>query len=108
MNNFYRYPYYRGALPQAPPAPIVSKLPPKPPIPSPKSVPPPKPPAPPPKPVPPLKPPPPKPPKAKPKKKKFDFKSFKKNTCTSLNDVECFLNNFSNTWKYIRLIKLLK
>lgn len=48
------------------------------------------------------------PPKQKTQKKKFDFKSLKKNTCTSLNDVECFLNNFSNTWKYIRLIKLLK
>lgn len=47
-------------------------------------------------------------PKPKPPKKKFDFKSFKKDTCTSLKDVECFLNNFSNTWKYIRLIKLLK
>lgn len=47
-------------------------------------------------------------PKHKPQKKKFDFKSFHKNACTSLNDVECFLNNFSNTWKYIRLINLLK
>lgn len=47
-------------------------------------------------------------PKPKPQKKKFDFKSFHKNTCTSLNDVECFLNNFSNTCKYIRLINLLK
>lgn len=114
MNNFYRYPYYRGSLPHTshvgqnakplskksslpPPAPIVSKPPQKPPVP-------------PPKPMPPHKPPAPRPPKPKPKppKKKFDFKSFKKNTCTSLNDVECFLNNFSNTWKYIRLIKLLK
>ena len=50
------------------------------------------------------KPPPPK----KPVKKKFDFKSFKKDTCKSLNDVECFLNNFSDTLKYIRLINLLK
>ena len=40
--------------------------------------------------------------------KKFDFNSLKKNTCSSLNDVECFLNNFCSTWKYIRLIKLLK
>lgn len=60
------------------------------------------PPAPPPHPFP-HKPPPPKPPK-----KKFDFKSFKKDTCTSLNDVECFLNNFTNTLKYIKLINLLK
>ena len=50
--------------------------------------------------------PPSKPPK--PPKKKFDFKTFKKDTCTSLNDVECFLNDFSHTWKYIKLIKLLK
>ena len=53
-------------------------------------------------------PPPPPAPKPKPPKKKFDFKSFKKDTCNSLNDVECFLNNFSSTLKYIRLIKLLK
>ena len=44
----------------------------------------------------------------KPPKKKFDFKSFTKDTCSSLNDVECFLNDFSHTWKYIKLIKLLK
>ena len=62
------------------------------------------------RPLPPLPPPPPlahKPP-TKPPKKKFDYKSFKKNTCTSLNDVECFLNNFSSTLKYIKLINLLK
>ena len=57
---------------------------------------------------PPQKKPPQKNPQKKPQKKKFDFKSFKKNTCTSLNDVECFLNNFSHTLKYIKLIKLLK
>lgn len=59
----------------------------------------------------PLPPPPPcKPPKKKniPPKKKFNLKNFKKNTCTSLNDVECFLNDFSHTLKYIRLINLLK
>ena len=44
----------------------------------------------------------------KPQKKIIDFKSFKKNTCTSLNDVECFLNNFCSTLKYIKLINLLK
>lgn len=43
-----------------------------------------------------------------PTKKKFDFKSFKKNTCTSLDDVECFLNKFSTFVKYIKLINLLK
>lgn len=51
-----------------------------------------------------------KPPKKKgpPPKKKLTFKSIKKNTCTSLNDVECFLNNFSNFIKYVKLIHLLK
>lgn len=44
----------------------------------------------------------------KPQKKKFDFKSLKNNTCSSLNDVECFLNNFCSTLKYIKLINLLK
>lgn len=58
---------------------------------------------PPPKPVPP-----PKPHKPKPPKKKLNFKTLKKDTCASLNDVECFLNDFSHTWKYIRLLKLLK
>lgn len=48
------------------------------------------------------------PPPCKPPKKKFTFKSIKKNTCTSLNDVECFLNNFSNFIKYVKLIHLLK
>lgn len=94
MNNFYRYQYYRGTPPRPVPPPKCLE-------PSPKPVSPPKPPA-------PLKPPPHRSPKPKPPKKKFDFKSFQKNTCTSLNDVECFLNRFSNTWKYIRLIKLLK
>ena len=59
------------------------------------------------KPLPPTPPPPPpKPPK--PPKKKFDIKCLKKDTCTSLNDVECFLNNFCSTLKYIKLINLLK
>lgn len=40
--------------------------------------------------------------------KKFNIKNFQKNTCKSLNDVENFLCNFSNTLKYIKLIKLLK
>ena len=51
--------------------------------------------------------PPPKP-KKNPPKKKFNFKTLKKNTCTSINDVECFLNNFTNSLKYYKLIKLLK
>ena len=98
-NRYYPYQYNRSGRPSQPPTPVVVKPPPKPP----KPVPPPKPPAP-----RPQKSPPPRPPKQKTPKKKFDFKSFQKNTCTSLNDVECFLNNFSSTWKYIRLIKLLK
>ena len=57
-------------------------------------------------------PPPPKPahpPKpAPPPKKKFNFKIIKKNTCKSLNDVEYFLNNFSQFIKYYKLTRLLK
>ena len=53
-------------------------------------------------------PPPPPPNKKCPPKKKFNFKTLRKNTCTSLNDVECFLNNFTNSLKYYKLIKLLK
>lgn len=55
-------------------------------------------------------PPPPCPPKKKktPPKKKFNFKSFKKDTCASLNDVECFLNKFSDFIRYVRIINLLK
>lgn len=41
-------------------------------------------------------------------KKKFDFKSLKKEAFSSLNDIECFLNNFCSTLKYIKLINLLK
>ena len=50
------------------------------------------------------------PPKKKgpPPKKKFNFKSLKKDTCTSLNDVECFLNKFSDFLRYVRIINLLK
>lgn len=42
------------------------------------------------------------------KKKKFDFACFKKETCTSLNDVEHFLCDFNSFIKYIRLYNLLK
>jgi len=55
-----------------------------------------------------IKPIPPVPPPPKPLQKKLDFKTLKKDTCTSLNDVECFLNNFTHTLKYIKLINLLK
>ena len=43
-----------------------------------------------------------------PPKKKYNFKSLKKDTCKSLNDVECFLNKFSDFVKYIKIIHLLK
>ena len=66
-----------------------------------------KPPCPPPKPPPP-KPPPPKPGSKKPKKKKVDFKTLKKNTCQSLNEVEYFLNNFQRFTNCIKLYKILK
>ena len=52
--------------------------------------------------------PPPKPHNKKPQKKKLNFKTLKKDTCQSLNDVEYFLNNFTNNLKYYKLIKLLK
>lgn len=50
--------------------------------------------------------PPPKPPPKK--KKKFDFTSFKKDACSSLNDVENFLCDFNCFFKYIKLYNLLK
>lgn len=62
-------------------------------------------------PPPPPAPPPPKPPNPKKKKnphKKFDFIAIKKNTYNSLNDVEYFLNNFSNFIKYIKIYYLFK
>ena len=43
-----------------------------------------------------------------PKKKEPNFKTMKKNTVKSLNDVEYFLNNFGNFVKYVKLYKLLK
>lgn len=62
---------------------------------------------------PPCKCPPPPPPKPKPtpkkpsppKKKKLNFKTCKKNTINSLNEVEHFLNDFQGFWDYIRLYK---
>ena len=43
-----------------------------------------------------------------PKKTKFDFNTIKNNTCNSLNDVENFLGDLRNFWKYVKLYKLLK
>ena len=42
------------------------------------------------------------------KNNKKDFKTLKKNTIKSLNDVEYFLNNFGNFIKSVKLFKLLK
>lgn len=43
-----------------------------------------------------------------PKKKKLNFKTCKKNTIKSLNEVEHFLRNFNNFTKYIKLYKILR
>lgn len=40
-----------------------------------------------------------------PKKKKLNFKTCKKNTINSLNEVEHFLNDFQGFWDYVRLYK---
>lgn len=42
------------------------------------------------------------------RKNKIDFYTFKKNTITSLNQVEYFLNNYKQMIKYVKLYKLLK
>ena len=79
-NRYYPYQYNRSEKPLSPPPPVaIPKPPPPKPPPPPKNI-----------------------------KKKITFKSLKKETCTSLNDVEYFLNNFSHTLKYIKLINLLK
>lgn len=43
-----------------------------------------------------------------PKKKKLNFKTYKKNTLNSLNEVEHFLRNFNGFMKYVKLYKILK
>lgn len=40
--------------------------------------------------------------------KKMCFKTIKCNTLSSLNEVECFLNNMNRFWHYIKLYKLLR
>lgn len=67
-----------------------------------------KPPPPKPQPKPPSPPPPPPKKKGPPKKKKLSFKTCKKNTINSLNEVEHFLRNFQGFMKYIKLYKILK
>ncbi len=41
-------------------------------------------------------------------KKTFNFKSCKKNTINSLNEIEYFLNNLKNISKIIKIKKILK
>lgn len=43
-----------------------------------------------------------------PPKKKIDFKSCKKNTIHSLNEVEFFLNNFKKFSRYVKVFKFFK
>ena len=42
------------------------------------------------------------------KRKKINFFDLKKDTINSLNEVEHFLCNFQNIYKYIKLYKILK
>jgi len=42
------------------------------------------------------------------KKKKFDFGLYKKNTISSLNDIDYFLNNFNHFIKYVKIYRLFK
>lgn len=40
--------------------------------------------------------------------KKFDFKSYHKNTVKSLNEVEYFLNHFNHFTRYFKLYRIIK
>ena len=42
------------------------------------------------------------------KNNKLNFKTLKCNTCSSLKEVECFLNNLDKFWHYVKLYKLLR
>lgn len=42
------------------------------------------------------------------KNKKLNFAQKKENTISSLFEVEQFLGDFKNIWKYIKLYKILK
>lgn len=46
--------------------------------------------------------------KCPPPRKKFSIKYCKDNTIKSLQEVECFLNDFNKFIKYIKLYKILK
>ena len=43
-----------------------------------------------------------------PPKKQLNFKTCKKNTIHSLNEVEYFLNNFKRFTRYFKIYKILK
>lgn len=47
-------------------------------------------------------------PQQPPKKKPISFKTMKKNTICSLNEVEYFLNNFNKIAKCLKLYNILK
>lgn len=42
------------------------------------------------------------------KNNKLNLKTLKCNTCSSLKEVECFLNNLDKFWHYVKLYKLLR
>lgn len=42
------------------------------------------------------------------KNNKLNFRTLKCNTCSSLKEVECFLNNLDKFWHYVKLYKLLR
>ena len=46
--------------------------------------------------------------KKPPQKKKLNFKTCKKNTIKSLNEVEFFLNDFKRFTHYLKIYKLFK
>lgn len=46
--------------------------------------------------------------KSPPKKKKLSFKTYKKNTINSLNEIEYFLNNLNKAFRYIKIYKIFK
>lgn len=46
--------------------------------------------------------------KESPPKKSFNFKSCKKNTIKSLNEIECFLNDLHHFFHYIKIYKIFK
>lgn len=46
--------------------------------------------------------------KKPPQKKKLNFKTCKKNTINSLNEIEYFLNNFKKFTRYVKIYKIFK